>query len=692
MSKDFLVELGTEELPPKSLLTLATDFRNNVEQALQKEKLGFKAVSYYATPRRLAVAVDALEEQAPDENTELWGPPLSVAFDKEGKPTKAAEAFASKNGLNVDDLKTKHSDEKVGKLVHRSVSRGAKAVDLLPAVVQKALDDLPIARRMRWGASRAEFVRPVHWLVMLYGTDVVNCEIYGVKSSNLSKGHRFHANHDIPIQDRVSYQQTLTREGKIMPDFAGRQKAIAEQVNAKAKELGGQAVISDDLLDEVTALVEWPVALAGNFDREFLEVPAEALISSMKEHQKYFHVVDTDSKLMPHFITVSNLESKNPAQVIDGNERVIRPRLADAAFFFNTDRQTKLEARREKLKSVLFQAKLGTIFDKTARIEALSQQIAAKIGANTDLTSRAAQLSKCDLVSSMVYEFPDMQGIAGYHYATHDGEAPEVAQALIEQYRPRFAGDDVPESLTGALIAIADRLDTITGIFGIGQTPTGSKDPFGLRRASLGVLRIMVEKKLDLDLRELVTFAAGQFRNLPKATTVADDVLAYMLERFKAWYDEAGIAPEVFQAVSAKNLSCPLDIDNRVHAVAEFYKLPEAEALASANKRVSNIIAKQDSKIPDQVNDSLLQEDAEKKLAGQVAAMRENVAPLFAQRNYTQALATLASLRAPVDNFFDNVMVMTDDEKLRNNRLALLQQLRELFLEVADISHLAVKT
>ncbi len=692
MSKDFLVELGTEELPPKSLLTLATDFRNNVEQALQKEKLGFKAVSYYATPRRLAVAVDALEEQAPDENTELWGPPLSVAFDKEGKPTKAAEAFASKNGLNVDDLKTKHSDEKVGKLVHRSVSRGAKAVDLLPAVVQKALDDLPIARRMRWGASRAEFVRPVHWLVMLYGTDVVNCEIYGVKSSNLSKGHRFHANHDIPIQDRVSYQQTLTREGKIMPDFAGRQKAIAEQVNAKAKELGGQAVISDDLLDEVTALVEWPVALAGNFDREFLEVPAEALISSMKEHQKYFHVVDTDSKLMPHFITVSNLESKNPAQVIDGNERVIRPRLADAAFFFNTDRQTKLEARREKLKSVLFQAKLGTIFDKTARIEALSQQIAAKIGANTDLTSRAAQLSKCDLVSSMVYEFPDMQGIAGYHYATHDGEAPEVAQALIEQYRPRFAGDDVPESLTGALIAIADRLDTITGIFGIGQTPTGSKDPFGLRRASLGVLRIMVEKKLDLDLRELVTFAAGQFRNLPKATTVADDVLAYMLERFKAWYGEAGIAPEVFQAVSAKNLSCPLDIDNRVHAVAEFYKLPEAEALASANKRVSNIIAKQDSKIPDQVNDSLLQEDAEKKLAGQVAAMRENVAPLFAQRNYTQALATLASLRAPVDNFFDNVMVMTDDEKLRNNRLALLQQLRELFLEVADISHLAVKT
>lgn len=691
MSKDFLVELGTEELPPKSLLTLATEFCINIEQALKKEKLGFTAITWYATPRRLAVAVDALEEQAPDENTELWGPPLSVAFDKEGKPTKAAEAFASKNGLKVEDLKAKHSDEKTGKLVHRSITKGASAVSLLPAIVQKALDDLPIARRMRWGASRAEFVRPVHWLMMLYGSDVVDCEIYGVKASNVSKGHRFHANRDISIHDRKSYSQVLFSDGKIMAEFAGRRQAIADQVAAKAKELGGEAVIGDDLLEEVTALVEWPVALAGKFDKEFLEVPAEALISSMKEHQKYFHVVDAKGKLMPYFITVSNLESTDPAQVIDGNERVIRPRLADAAFFFNTDRQTKLEERREKLKSVLFQAKLGTIYDKAARIEALSQQIATATDADTTLARRAAQLCKCDLVSSMVYEFPDMQGIAGYHYALHDGEPQEVAEALIEQYLPRFAGDQVPATMTGAIIAIADRLDTITGIFGIGQTPTGSKDPFGLRRASLGALRIMVEKKLDLDLRELVSFAASQFQDLPKADTVVDDVLTYMLERFKAWYEEARIAPEVFQAVSAKNLSRPLDINNRVYAVAEFCKLPEAAALASANKRVSNIIAKQDAKIPGEVNESLLREEAEKTLAKEVTAMRNKVAPLFAERNYTKALATLAGLRTPVDNFFDNVMVMTEDETLRNNRLALLQQLRELFLEVADISHLAVK-
>lgn len=690
MSKDFLVELGTEELPPKSLLTLATEFCNNIEQALKKEKLGFTAITWYATPRRLAVAVDALEPQAPDENTEQWGPPLSVAF-KEGKPTKAAEAFASKNGLKIEDLKTKHSDEKTGKLVCRSISKGASAISLLPAIVQKALDDLPIARRMRWGASRAEFVRPVHWLVMLYGADVVDCEIYGVRSSNISKGHRFHANRGISIPDRASYSQVLL-DAKVMADFAGRKQTIADQVATKAKELGGEAVIGEDLLEEVTALVEWPAALAGKFDKEFLDVPAEALISSMKEHQKYFHVVGTEGKLMPYFITVSNLESTDPAQVIDGNERVIRPRLADAAFFFNTDRQAKLEERREKLKSVLFQAKLGTIYDKTARIEALSQQIAAKTAADALLARRAAQLCKCDLVSSMVYEFPDMQGIAGYHYALHDGEQQEVAQALIEQYLPRFSGDQVPGTMTGAIIAIADRLDTITGIFGIGQTPTGSKDPFGLRRASLGVLRIMVEKKLDLDLRELVSFAATQFDDLPKAATVVDDVLTYMLERFKAWYEEARIAAEVFQAVSAKNLSHPLDINNRVYAVAEFCKLPEAAALASANKRVSNIIAKQDAKIPGEVDESLLQEEAEKALAKEVAAMRKKVAPLFAERNYTKALATLAGLRAPVDNFFDHVMVMTDDEKLRNNRLALLQQLRELFLVVADISHLAVKT
>lgn len=689
MSYEFLVELGTEELPPTALKTLSNAFTQGICNGLDSAKLSYSAVESYATPRRLAVWVKDLAQSTPVEDLKVWGPPAAIAF-KDGAPTKAAEAFAKKNGVEVSELATEN-DGKTDKLVVNAKAGGEAAADLLEGIVNASLAALPISKRMRWGASRAEFVRPVHWAIMLLNDNVLPATLLGKATSNVTRGHRFHANTDITIQNAQSYASTLLEQGKVVASFEDRRATIAKQVAEQAKSLGGEAVISDDLLDEVSALVEWPVALGGRFDESFLSVPAEALISSMKEHQKYFHVVDNKGALLPYFITVSNIESTDPAQVIDGNERVIRPRLADAAFFFETDKKTSLEARREKLKSVVFQAKLGTIYDKTQRITGLSQYIADKLSIDASNAVRAAQLCKSDLVSNMVYEFPEMQGIAGYSYALNDGENETVAQAIVEQYMPKFAGDTLPASDEGTIVALADRLDTIAGIFGIGQTPTGSKDPFALRRASLGALRLLVEKGYELDLRDLITQAAGQFSDLPKADSVVEDVLAYMLERFKAWYEEANIPSEVFQAVSAKQLSTPLDINNRVYAVNSFYSLPQAAALASANKRVSNILAKNDAEVAGEVDAVLLTEAAEIALAEQVQKMQTAVTPLLAERNYEQALTTLAGLREAVDSFFDDVMVMTDDLAVRNNRLALLSKLRELFLHVADISLLAVK-
>ncbi|WP_018416031.1 glycine--tRNA ligase subunit beta [Teredinibacter turnerae] len=684
----FLVELGTEELPPTALKTLSHAFTQGIQDGLTQKNLGFDSVESYATPRRLAVSVTGLADKTPQESVKIFGPPAQVAF-KDGTPTKAAEAFARKNGIALDALQT-GMDGKVEKLVYETTAGGEATVDLLADLVAQSLANLPIAKRMRWGASRTEFVRPVHWLVMMADGNVLPAEILGLTSGNETRGHRFHYNQPITLKHANQYAAALAETGHVVASFTERQAMIVKQVNTAADKLGGTAVIDADLLDEVTALVEYPVALAGNFEKEFLKVPSEALISSMKEHQKYFHVVDNDGELLPHFITIANIVSQDPAQVIDGNERVIRPRLADAKFFFETDKQTSLEARREKLKTVVFQAKLGTIYDKTERIGELATLIAARLGENKTTVKRAAELCKSDLVSTMVYEFTDLQGIAGYHYANHDGEDAEVAQAMVEQYMPKFAGDDLPATTTGTIIALADRLDTITGIFGIGQKPTGSKDPFALRRASVGALRLMVEKKLDLDLRDLINAAADNFTALPNAQVV-DDVLAYMLERFRAWYEEASIPAEVFMAVSAKQLSNPLDINNRVYAVAEFSKLPEAQALAAANKRVSNILAKLDSAPASAVDAALLTDGAEKQLADALASYAAQTRPLLAEANYTDALKVLAGLRATVDTFFDDVMVMTDDMAVRNNRLALLQSLRDLFLEVADISLLAVK-
>jgi len=682
-AQDFLVELGTEELPPKALKKLAEAFEAGITQGLTNANLGFdyNRVEIFAAPRRLAVRIGALSSQQADQEEILYGPPANIAFDADGKPTKAAEGFAARAGATAADLQTGEN----GKLMIQRTIKGKNTVELLPAIVQNSLDKLPIPKRMRWGASRVEFVRPVQWLVMLFGSEVVNGEVLGLKAGNTSRGHRFHAPGEITIANPAEYQDKL-RAAYVMADFAERAALINEQVAAKGKELGGEAVIDADLLDEVTALNEWPVALAGSFDEDFLRVPPEALVSSMKEHQKYFHVMK-DGKLMPNFITIANIESKDPAQVISGNEKVIRPRLSDAAFFWDTDRKQKLESRFAKLENVVWVNGLGSIADKARRIGKLASRIAAVTGADSALVERAAQLCKNDLVSSMVYEFTDLQGLAGKYYAEHDGEHADVAAAMVEQYMPAFAGDALPASQTGTLIALADRLDSLVGLFGIGQIPTGSKDPFALRRASLGVLRLLVEKEINIDLSDLIDWAIGSdWATAPKAETKAT-LTEYLLDRFSAWYADEGIPAGVFQSVRALGITNALDINRRVQAVHAFNKLDAAEALAAANKRVSNILAKNGGdKVEAKVDSSLLAQAEEKTLAEQVAAKQQAVEPLMAQGDYSAALTELAGLRVAVDAFFDNVMVMADDEAVKNNRLALLKQLQGLFIGIADIS------
>ena len=693
MTKDFLVELGTEELPPKSLPDLSQAFDQGIATGLQALGLKFSSTKAFATPRRLAVMVTELDECTPTRESVVWGPPAKVAFDEQGKPTKAGMAFAQKHSIATTALTTEN-DGKVDKLVYRQTVEGEPTYQLLSAVVKQSLADLPIAKRMRWGESQVEFVRPVHWLLMLFGDDVIESDILDLQADRLTYGHRFHCNRAIVIDRAADYEDALNARGFVIPDFSRRRDEIKRQVTAAAHQQGGQAMIDDDLLSEVTALVEWPVALSGRFEQHFLEVPAEALISSMKGHQKYFPVTDHQDKLMPCFIAVANIESSDPAQIIDGNERVIRPRLADAGFFYQTDKKTALADKRERLKTVIFQEKLGTVFQKTERIAALGKLIAGQLNSEipAEQVERAGGLCKSDLVSDMVLEFADMQGIAGYYYAKHDGEPDTVAMAMKEHYLPRFAGDILPTTELGAIVALADRLDTLVGIFAIGQQPSGSKDPFALRRASLSVLRLLVEQQWDLNLHKLLLAAYQQYDPPPATEAIVDQVLHYVLERFSAWYQDQGIPAQVFQSVNAKKGLTPVDIDQRVQAVNFFCQLPAAQALAAANKRVSNILVnKRQSDSSLNVDENRLQEPAEIALASALDEQTKMVAPLFASRHYKEALTSLATLRDVVDDFFDNVMVMTDDQSLRDNRLALLSQLRELFLQVADISHLAVK-
>lgn len=685
-TQDFLVEIGTEELPPKALKPLSDAFTRGIAQGLEAAGVAFGKLETFAAPRRLAVRVRDLADAQPDKPVEKRGPAVKAAFDDAGNPTRALTGFATSLGITPDQLDTLETD-KGAWVVYRTVEKGKPTVELMPELVDQSLAALPIPKRMRWGAHRTEFVRPVHWIILMYGNKVLNAPIMGLIPGNTTRGHRFHCPKELIVPTPNDYELVLREEGKVLADFAERREKIRAGVTTIAgQQSNGQAVIDDDLLDEVTALNEWPVPLLGNFEERFLEVPAEALISSMKEHQKYFHVVDNNGRMLPHFITVANLESKDPAQVISGNEKVIRPRLSDAAFFYETDRKTRLEDRIDSLRPIVFQEKLGSIHDKSVRVAALAKKIAEAIDSDPALAERAAMLAKTDLVTEMVLEFTDLQGIMGEYYARHDGEPEEVAKALNEQYMPRFAGDDLPGTLTGCAVAIADRIDSLVGLFGINQPPSGTRDPFGLRRASLGVLRIIIERELPLDLQTLCEWATENFTVLTEQNT-ASTVVDYMLERFRAHYDEQGIGAEVYLAVHARRPTRPLDFDRRVKAVEAFRQLPEAQALAGANKRVSNILTKQGGdNIGETVDASLLQEAGEKTLAEQVEQQAKIVLPLFEQGDYSSALRSLAQLREPVDRFFDEVMVMADDEAVRNNRLALLNRLRNLFLRVADIS------
>lgn len=683
-TQNFLVEIGTEELPPKALKTLSTSFADNVEAELNQAGLSFDKIEWFAAPRRLAVKALNLAIQQPSKEIEKRGPAVSAAFDAEGKPTKAAEGWARGCDITVEQAERIATD-KGEWLVHRAKIEGQPTKNLLNDIVTNALAKLPIPKPMRWADKTVQFIRPVHTVTMLLGDELIEGEILGVASARTIRGHRFLGEKEFEIQHADQYPQLLREKGSVVADFNERKAEILAKSQAKATALGGVADIEESLLEEVTSLVEYPNVLAAKFEERFLAVPAEALVYTMKGDQKYFPIYDKDGKLLPHFIFVSNINPEDPTAIIEGNEKVVRPRLTDAEFFFKTDLKQKLVDRLPRLETVLFQQQLGTLKDKTDRIKQLAGEIAKQIGADEAKAKRAGLLSKCDLMTNMVFEFTDTQGVMGMHYARHDGEDEEVAVALNEQYMPRFAGDELPKSLVASAVALADKFDTLTGIFGIGQAPKGSADPFALRRAALGALRIIVEKNLPLDLEDLVKKSAALFGDKLTNKNVVADVVDFMLGRFRAWYQDEGIAVDVIQAVLARRPTRPADFDARVRAVSHFRTLDSAEALAAANKRVSNILAKADAAIGE-INLTACVEPAEKALAEAVLALRTEVQPLIAQGDYTAVLDKLANLRTPVDSFFDNVMVNAEDPALRQNRLAILNTLQGLFLQVADIS------
>ena len=679
-AQDFLVELGTEELPPKALNTLADAFLAGIEKGLQSAGLKFEAKKVYAAPRRLAVLLTALETQQPDRSINLDGPPRQAAFDAEGNPTQAALGFAKKCGVELSEI-----DQSGPKLRFSQVITGKPTASLLPTIVEDSLNDLPIPKRMRWGARKEEFVRPTQWLVMLLGDQVIDCTILAQKAGRDSRGHRFHHPESVRITSPANYLNDL-RAAYVLADANERRELISKRTEELARLQEGTAIVPPSLLDEVTALVEWPVPLVCSFEERFLDVPQEALITTMQDNQKYFCLLDVDGKLLPRFITVANIESKDPQQIIAGNEKVVRPRLTDAEFFFKQDKKQKLEDFNLRLQNVVFQEKLGSVYDKAVRVSKLAAYIAPRIGGDAAWAARAGLLSKCDLATEMVGEFPEMQGVAGYYYALNDGEPDDVALALNEQYMPRGAGAELPSTLTGAAVAIADKLDTLVGIFGIGMLPTGSKDPYALRRAALGVLRILIDKKLDLDLTQAVVFAVGQFGTKVKQAGLAEQVLEFVFDRLRARYEDEGVDVSVYLSVRALQPGSALDFDQRVQAVQAFRKLPEADALAAVNKRVSNLLSKADNLGTAEVDPSLFADAKEFSLNSAIAKAENAVKPLIAERDYAQALARLASLREPVDAFFEAVMINADDAGVRKNRYAMLARLRGLFINIADIS------
>ncbi|MEN8177210.1 MAG: glycine--tRNA ligase subunit beta [Pseudomonadota bacterium] len=686
--KDLLVEIGTEELPPKALVNLIAAFTKGIDQQLSKLGLKRASIQSYATPRRLAVQVKQLDSAQQDKQVERKGPAVKAAYDAEGNPTKAALGFARSCSVEVENLETQDTP-KGSWLVHKQLEKGRSTFELMPDIVEKSLAGLPIPKRMRWGSRNEEFVRPVHWVMLLFGDEVVPGNIMGQDAGRETRGHRFHHPSTIVINHPNDYASTLKDKGYVIADFNERRQLIDNLVRQEAEKLNAKAVIDQELLNEVTALNEWPVAVIGSFDESFLDVPSECLIQAMQGHQKYFPVVNEQGDLLPRFITISNIQSKDIDQVRAGNERVIRPRFSDAAFFWQQDLKQPLEHHIESLKTLKFQDKLGSMHDKAGRIASLADSIADQTGFDKNLAMRAAWLCKCDLMTEMVGEFASLQGIMGRYYAMHSGEDPQVIQAMEEVYMPRHAGDQLPQSECGRTIAIADRLDTLVGIFAIGLRPTGAKDPYGLRRAALGVLRIMIETPLDIDLGMLLEHAADSLKGEINADDQCiGDVFDYMMERLKAYYTDQSIPADSVDAVIARKPTRPADFNQRVLAVTEFRKLPEAESLSAANKRIRNILRKTDEVIPDQFKQDLLEEDAEKALATSLLELGPKVNPLFESGQYTQGMQLLAGLRVTVDDFFDQVMVMVEDTSLRQNRLALLTHLENLFLSVADFSRL----
>lgn len=689
--RHFLVEIGTEELPPKALKRLAEAFRDGILDGLRKAQLDFSETVYFAAPRRLAVRVHDLACTQPEKQVERRGPALTAAFDSNGMPTPAAQGFARSNNVSVDQLQRIETD-KGAWLMHRFTQPGVPTQQLLPGIVETALDKLPVPKRMRWGSGTAQFVRPVHWVVMLFGSDVVESQVLGVRAGRESRGHRFHHPAALYLAEPAAYEPLLETEGHVLPDFVARREAIYAQVQEAAVAAGGTAVIDDDLLDEVTSLVEWPVAVRGDFEPRFLKVPEPVLVATLQGHQRYFPVRNSEGKLLPCFVTIANIESRDINQVRAGNERVVRPRLSDAAFFYERDLAQPLSSHWPALDNVVFHKELGSMGDKVRRIAVLAQAIGEQLSfdaATQRQLARAAALSKCDLMTGVVGEFPELQGIMGRAYALAQGESEVVAQALDEQYMPRHAGDVLPSTLVGRALAIADKLDTLCGIFSTGQLPTGDKDPFGLRRAALGVLRVIIETATPLDLSTALACAAAPFPRKGRASDkLAEHVFAFMMERLRAYYLDQGMRPDVYEAVLAKSPAQPLDFDQRMKAVTHFRSLHEAESLAAANKRIQNILRQAGVLGIAQVDITRFEVDAERALADALERLRYEVQPLLDRADYTAALTRLAVLKGPVDAFFEQVMVMVDDNAVRNNRLALLAQTGELLTHVADISRL----
>lgn len=684
-SVDFLFELGCEELPTQSVKALSSALSENIRDQLQKREITFENVNSFGTPRRLAVIVSQLSTEQAPRVTERQGPAYEKAYDRDGIPTLACLGFARSCGVSVDQLSTKDT-EKGKRVVYNESQPGKPTRDIMTDVVKQAIDKLPIRKPMRWADHDFSFVRPIHWVVMLYGQEAIETELFGQAAHNKTRGHRFMHPEPITLANSTDYENALQSQGKVIADFAKRRKMIQEKIEHAAAP-HGKAIIDEDLLDEVTALVEWPVILCGQFKAEFLQVPKEVLITSMQTHQKCFAIEGEQGKLIPRFIVVSNIESSDPATVIHGNERVINARLADAAFFYHNDRQHSLESRLPRLEHVVFQKQLGSLAEKSERIAELSKTIANQINIDTKSAEHAGLLCKCDLVTEMVDEFPKLQGIMGYYYALNDNDSEACALAIKEHYLPRFSGDKLPSDLLGCCIGIADRLDTLVGTLGINKIPTGDKDPFGLRRAALGLLRILLEKELDLDLMDLLEQAKQRYGNALTNHDVVTQAYDFCLDRLKHWYAEQGIDAEVFAAVAARRPASPLDFHRRLQAVQQFQTLPEANTLAAANKRVGNILKKIDlDELPSEADTQLFELDEERELAQRLTQQQQVVSELYQEANYTSALGELASLKSSIDAFFDKVLVMTDDEKIRNNRLALLRSLRQLLTQVADIS------